>query len=71
MRKCFAAQSPFLAGVMNSRAKMDARLSPTSGFKAANLPIQVTGVGFFDNIHGQTGVAPNGIELHAILDRVV
>ncbi len=26
------------------------------------------GVGFFDFIHGQTGVAPNGIELHPILD---
>jgi hypothetical protein len=28
----------------------------------------VTGVAFFDFQHGQTGVAPNGIELHPILD---
>jgi len=28
---------------------------------------QVTGVGFFDVLHGQTGVAPNGIELHPIV----
>ncbi len=27
----------------------------------------ITGVGFFDEIHGQTGVAPNGIELHPAL----
>jgi hypothetical protein len=27
----------------------------------------VRGVGFFDRIHGQTGIAPNGIELHPIL----
>src|SRR5262249_8568325 len=27
----------------------------------------VTGVAFFDFRHGQTGVAPNGIELHPIL----
>ncbi len=27
----------------------------------------VSGVGFFDRIHGQTGVAPNGIELHPVL----
>ena len=27
----------------------------------------VVGVGFFDFLHGQTGVAPNGIELHPIL----
>jgi len=28
---------------------------------------ELTGVGFFDLLHGQTGVAPNGIELHPIL----
>ncbi len=32
------------------------------------MPVTVTGVGFFDFLHGQTGVAPNGIELHAVLD---
>lgn len=28
----------------------------------------ITGVGFFDAVHGQKGVAPNGIELHPVLD---
>jgi hypothetical protein len=28
---------------------------------------QITGVAFFDFLHGQTGVAPNGIELHPVL----
>lgn len=28
---------------------------------------KLTGVGFFDVLHGQTGVAPNGIELHPIV----
>jgi len=27
----------------------------------------VTGVAFFDYDHGQTGVAPNAIELHPVL----
>jgi hypothetical protein len=27
----------------------------------------VTGVGFFDILHGQPGLAPNGIELHSVL----
>lgn len=31
------------------------------------VPMTVTGVGFFDRLHGQTGVAPNGIELHPLL----
>jgi hypothetical protein len=30
--------------------------------------IRVTGVGFFDFLHGQRGVAPNGVELHPVLD---
>ncbi len=30
-------------------------------------PATVTGVGFFDRLHGQTGVAGNGIELHPLL----
>ena len=29
--------------------------------------IRITGVGFFDYLHGQRGVAPNGIELHPVL----
>lgn len=28
---------------------------------------RIVGVGFFDRVHGQTGVAPNGIELHPVL----
>jgi hypothetical protein len=28
---------------------------------------RVSGVAFFDFLHGQTGVAPNGIELHPVL----
>jgi hypothetical protein len=31
-----------------------------------NVPVSVTGVAFFDDLHGQEGVARNGIELHPI-----
>lgn len=37
--------------------------SPVPGHPVVNL----TGVGFFDKLHGQRGVAPNGIELHPVL----
>jgi hypothetical protein len=30
--------------------------------------VRITGVGFWDEKHGQTGVAPNGIELHPVLN---
>jgi hypothetical protein len=29
--------------------------------------LRLTGLIFFDKLHGQAGVAPNGVELHAIL----
>ena len=37
------------------------------GDQVSPLTLVVTGVGFFDFLHGQTGVAPNGIELHPVL----
>jgi hypothetical protein len=37
-------------------------------FTAVNGTATITGVGFFDFLHGQRGVAPNGIELHPVLD---
>jgi hypothetical protein len=65
---CDGSTSPFDAAVEAVRKKFDARLSATSSFQTANLPVQIKGVGFFDFIHGQTGVAPNGVELHPVLD---
>jgi len=34
----------------------------------ASAQVTIVGIGFFDFIHGQTGVAPNGIELHPVLE---
>jgi hypothetical protein len=39
----------------------------SSEFTKLNGSATLTGVGFFDELHGQTGVAPNGIELHPVL----
>jgi hypothetical protein len=67
---CVAPGSPFAGGVARARAQFDAKFNVTSALKTANVPVQITGVGFFDYLAGQTGVAPNGIELHPILDIV-
>jgi hypothetical protein len=42
----------------------------TPKFKTLDKPVAVTvtGVFFFDFIHGQDGVAPNGAELHPVLE---
>ena len=65
---CVGAGSPFASGVQSARAAFDAKYTATTSFQTANIPVRLTGVGFFDVLHGQTGVAPNGIELHAVLD---
>jgi len=67
---CVGAGSPFGPGISSARSKFDAKYTATSSFQTANIPVQVKGVGMFDFLHGQTGVAPNGIELHPLLDIV-
>ena len=65
---CVGSTSPFLSAIQNARAKFDAQFTATTSFQTANIPVQIVGVGMFDFLHGQTGVAPNGIELHPVLD---
>ena len=60
--------SPFADGIAKARQNFDAHFNAQTFFQVANVPVQVKGVGFFDFIHGQTGVAPNGIELHPLLE---
>ncbi len=65
---CVGSSSLFAAQIANARAEFDAHFTATTSFQTANVPVQVTGVGFFDFAHGQHGAAPNIIELHPILD---
>jgi hypothetical protein len=65
---CVGSSSPLLSDIQSARSEFDARYTPTTSFQTVNVPVTVTGVGFFDFLHGQTGVAPNGIELHSVLD---
>jgi hypothetical protein len=67
---CVDSGSPFAARIANARATFDSQLTAGPSFQTANIPVQVTGVGFFDFAHGQHGAAPNVIELHPILDIV-
>jgi hypothetical protein len=53
----------FLARGSNSLVDM-----PTFATKVKPAAARITGVGFFDKIHGATGASPlNGIELHPVL----
>lgn len=65
---CVDPSSQFVSQITNARAELDAQLSVLPSFQTANVPVQVTGVGFFDFFHHQHGAAPNVIELHPVLD---
>ena len=65
---CVGANSPFAHEIANARAQFNAVFHVTSNFQYAYVPVTVTGVAFFDFAHGQTGHAPNYVELHPVLD---
>jgi hypothetical protein len=65
---CVGVGSPFGPGIAHARSQFDARFTATTSMKTTSTPVTVKGVGFWDFLHGQTGVAPNGIEIHPVLD---
>jgi hypothetical protein len=65
---CVGGGSPFGTGISHARAQFDARFTATSSMKTTSTAVTLRGVGFWDFLHGQTGVAPNGIEIHPVMD---
>ena len=65
---CVGAGSPFGPGIARARSQFDARFTATTSMKTTSTPVTIKGIGFWDYIHGQTGVAPNGIEVHPVLN---
>jgi hypothetical protein len=63
---CVGTSSPFRSKISSAKAAFDAKYTATSSFKTSSDTVTVIGVGFFDFQHGQTGVAPNAIELHPV-----
>jgi len=67
--------STFLSQMQQARQDfIDNVGQPTGSFKEPDedIVIEVIGIGFFDRLHGQRGMAPSGIEIHPVLSmRVV
>src|SRR5204863_3319005 len=66
---CDTTAAPELRAMM-TKAREDfvkACGQPSDRYQTVDGTATLTGVGFFDRIHGQRGVAPNGIELHPVL----
>jgi hypothetical protein len=63
---CVGSISPVKRASRIARQRMDGHYAVTTAFKTADRRVVVKGVGFFDFQHGQTGMAPNGLELHPV-----
>lgn len=53
--------------ISRTRSEIDAKYSVGASPQYPAETITVRGIGFFDYAHGQTGVAPNAIEIHPVL----
>jgi RyR domain len=68
------AQTSTVAAQISTVRQAVEKQFPTAasgGREDASVAVTVTGVAFFDRLHGQDGVAPNGIELHPVLSFAV
>ena len=65
-QSCFASKKSKMASARSSLIAACGQPS-SSHFTDLTGKATITGVGFFDIPHGQTGVAPNAIELHPVL----
>jgi len=64
---CVGGTSPFRTKITTVRTIFQNALHPTTSWKYVQRAVRLDGIGFLDELHGQTGVAPNGIELHPLL----
>ncbi len=67
----FGTSSPFSGGITSARAAMDQQFPNADQTGAWNdaggTLVEITGIGFFDKPHGQTGRASNNLEIHPVL----
>ena len=63
-----AAKSHYLKQFIEARKFVEDNIGNGNVPKVKIARVVITGVGFIDPPHGQTGAAPNNLELHPILD---
>jgi hypothetical protein len=64
---CVKSDSPFASQITAARAAFESKLAAAPTFQTANIAVRVAGVGHFERFHGQSGAAPNMIELNPVL----
>jgi hypothetical protein len=61
------SSSPWALQIAQARKAVQEKLHPEIKFRSSAVRARITGVGFFDRLHHQFGMAPNGMELHPVI----
>lgn len=65
---CVGASSVWSSEISSARSAFDAKTGGAkSSLSKSGSTVSLMGVGLLDKVHGQIGVAPNGVELHPVL----
>jgi hypothetical protein len=59
--------SRWRTSIASARSAFASHYSATTSWHYVTRSVTVKGIAMFDPLHGQTGVAPNGIELHPVV----
>ncbi len=65
---CLSRRSQWRPQIRAARDAFDSVHDVNGRMRSADDTVSLVGAGFFDFIHGQKGVAPNGIEIHPVLE---
>jgi hypothetical protein len=63
---CVPTASRWKKAIAASRSNLLSHYRATTSWHYVNRLVTIRGIGYFDPPHGQTGAAPNGIELHPV-----
>ena len=64
---CVSSASLWRDKISGARTTWKSTYPLSTSWHYIHRSVRLRGLGFFDVLHGQTGVAPNGIELHPII----
>ena len=64
---CVPSSSRWRAAVLTARGTFGHTYAVSTSWHYVHRLLDLRGVGYMDPLHGQTGVAPNGVELHPVI----
>jgi hypothetical protein len=64
---CVGAASLWRMAIATVRAGFGSHYQATTSWQDVDQRLNIRGLGFFDGLHGQAGVATNGIEPHPVI----